>query len=131
MNLHLSVGLQSMFVYRTDGNSIHVSADVISCNQFGCRPLQSQLWPQLTGCGHHGTQADVFADVITLSGGCRDVGDSKLETVSSGYTKDHSGASTFVALADGKTVGDPRTNGTGGSSRKSLLAIQKKYLHIF
>ena len=65
-----------------------------------------------------------FADVITLSGGCRDVGDSKLETVSSGNTKDHSGASTSVTLADGKTVGDPRTN-SEGSNRKSLPATQK------
>ena len=52
-------------------------------------------------------------------------GDPKLEAVSSGYTKDHSGASTSVARADGKTVGDHRTNGTGGSSRKTPLAIPK------
>ena len=66
---------------------------------------------------------------------------SNLETVSSGYTKDRGGASISVALADGKTVGDPRTasassaftkmpvtqqeNGTGDSNRKSLLATQE------
>ena len=64
-----------------------------------------------------------FADVITLSGGCRDVGDSKLETVSSGYTKDHRGASTSGALADGKTVGDPRTNGEGSSTGKNCCVV--------
>ena len=52
-------------------------------------------------------------------------GDPKLEAVSSGYTKDHSGASTSVARADDKTVGDHRTNGTGAQAGKHHWRLQK------
>ena len=50
-------------------------------------------------------------------------GDPKLEAVSSGYTKDHSGAYTPVALADGKTVGDPRTDGEGSNTGKNCCVV--------